>query len=465
MQQGAKRTSYSKTLLKYRKKLLRADFIAVLLSSFLAVNFRFGTEYQAISNSTFSILLVLLLPLYWLFALRFKSVWSFVNLEFRSNSLASVLRSGWWATVFLGFSAYLLHDAISRAWLLIATMLTLSFLVINRLIFHYFFRRSYKSKIDEKYILIADSDAAYIESEIPTRHHGENQYVSYIKITPPQEGEISDWIEKLKNTIREESIDGIIISKGSIRNPIVYTEISKLYYLGITAVLLNTNIASEVKLFRPISHAEWVRIEEPNIVNSGLATKRVFDLIFAAVSLFILSPLLLLISIAIKATSKGSIFYVDRRIGQNGELFSFPKFRTMYAGADKLRFDVIGEPNEDISNRYRNDPRITPLGRFLRRWSLDELPQFYCVLIGTMSVVGPRPILREELELVKGTNQFRFIAKPGLTGLWQVSGRKEVNWEDRMAMDSSYIQNWTFANDLLLIARTITAILFGRGSY
>jgi len=136
----------------------------------------------------------------------------------------------------------------------------------------------------------------------------------------------------------------------------------------------------------------------------------------------------------------------------------------MYVGADKMRSAVLGSTDEFISDRYKKDPRITRFGRFIRRWSIDELPQLWCVLIGTMSIVGPRPILIEEEEIVDSLNQARFIAKPGLTGLWQVSGRKEVLWETRMRQDILYIESWTFTYDLLLIFRTFGTIISGKGA-
>mgnify|MGYP000917991532 CR=1 FL=1 len=136
----------------------------------------------------------------------------------------------------------------------------------------------------------------------------------------------------------------------------------------------------------------------------------------------------------------------------------------MYVGADQERGSVLGRPDKNMFDRYKKDPRITPFGRFIRRWSLDELPQFWCVLIGTMSVVGPRPILKDELSQIPDAFQIRFLAKPGLTGLWQVTGRKEVPWEERMLRDVIYIDNWNLSLDLVLIAKTANAIVKGNGA-
>ena len=179
----------------------------------------------------------------------------------------------------------------------------------------------------------------------------------------------------------------------------------------------------------------------------------------------ILSPVYVLVAIAIKLESKGKIFYSQYRIGQNGKLFRFPKFRSMQPGADVMRLEIIGRPDSGMKDRYKKDPRITKVGRVIRRLSIDELPQLWCVLVGTMSLVGPRPILPEEAMQLGDFHFRRQIAKPGLTGIWQVSGRKDTTWEDRMAFDIKYVQEWSLALDLILLAKTIRAIISGKGAY
>ena len=136
----------------------------------------------------------------------------------------------------------------------------------------------------------------------------------------------------------------------------------------------------------------------------------------------------------------------------------------MRVGADQLRADVLGTPDTEILNRYRCDPRITRVGRVIRRLSVDEIPQLWSVLKGDMSIVGPRPVLVEEMNHIEHVDRRRHIAKPGLTGLWQVSGRKEVSWSDRMRMDLEYIENWSLAGDILLVVRTLGVVVTGRGA-
>jgi lipopolysaccharide/colanic/teichoic acid biosynthesis glycosyltransferase len=196
-----------------------------------------------------------------------------------------------------------------------------------------------------------------------------------------------------------------------------------------------------------------------------MAVKRLLDIILSVVALVLVLPLMLVIGLAILADSRGRVFYIGRRLGRNGEEFGCWKFRTMHVGADAVRMEVIGRPDDEISDRYREDPRITRVGRVLRRWSLDELPQLFNILGGTMALVGPRPILPEEWELLESDDLRRHEVKPGLTGLWQISGRKDVTWEDRMRMDVRYVETFSLSSDLRILLKTIKVVIVGRGAY
>ena len=193
--------------------------------------------------------------------------------------------------------------------------------------------------------------------------------------------------------------------------------------------------------------------------------RRSGDALIAGMLLFLLIPLFVLIAMAIKLTSRGPVFYSQMRVGRGGELFPFIKFRTMIPGADTLRADILGTPDEEMPERYRNDPRITAVGRVLRRWSVDELPQLLNVLRGEMSLVGPRPILPEELPLLDARHHERHHCRPGLTGLWQVSGRKETTWQERMDLDLAYVRQQSFATDVSIVRRTVRVVVRGEGAY
>jgi len=178
------------------------------------------------------------------------------------------------------------------------------------------------------------------------------------------------------------------------------------------------------------------------------------------------SPLLLLAAIAIKISSSGPIFYASERIGIDGRPFSMLKFRTMVQDADKQLVSLL-DANESDGPLFkiRNDPRVTPLGRVLRRFSIDELPQFINVLRQEMSIVGPRPPLRREVDAYDCEVLRRLLVKPGITGLWQVSGRSDLSWNESVRLDLSYVDNWSMVTDTVIIAKTLRAVLQRKGAY
>lgn len=194
--------------------------------------------------------------------------------------------------------------------------------------------------------------------------------------------------------------------------------------------------------------------------------KRIFDFTMSLFALIVLSPLIILIVILIKATSKGPAFFKQERIGLYEKPFKMYKFRSMIIDADE-KFEKIKNLNQtnEVMFKSKDDPRITLIGKFLRKYSLDELPQLINVLNGEMSIVGPRPPLAREVKMYKKWHYVKFLAKPGLTGLWQVSGRSRIkNFNLVIALDYKYIKNWNIFMDLKIILKTIPVVLFAKGA-
>jgi lipopolysaccharide/colanic/teichoic acid biosynthesis glycosyltransferase len=182
--------------------------------------------------------------------------------------------------------------------------------------------------------------------------------------------------------------------------------------------------------------------------------------------LLAIAPTLLGIALAVKATSPGPVFYLSERIGRGGKPFRMIKFRSMFVNADSNIAALIERNGANpVFFKMKDDPRITPIGRVIRKFSLDELPQFLNVLRGEMSVVGPRPQVQREVDSYDGNMRRRLLVKPGVTGLWQVSGRSDLSLEDSVRLDLSYVENWSMVLDLLLIAKTIGAVARGEGAY
>jgi len=196
------------------------------------------------------------------------------------------------------------------------------------------------------------------------------------------------------------------------------------------------------------------------------AAKRGFDFWGAFLLLLILSPVFLIVILAVKLSSKGSVFYCCNRVGRNGKLFKFIKFRSMYVDADR-RLAELKALNEKDGPIFKivNDPRITPVGRFLRKYSLDELPQIYHVLTGKMSLVGPRPPLPHEVAHYDPTAMLRLSVKPGLTCYWQIKGRSKLSFREWIELDNRYISEMCFWTDLKILFLTPISVLRGDGAY
>jgi exopolysaccharide biosynthesis polyprenyl glycosylphosphotransferase len=218
---------------------------------------------------------------------------------------------------------------------------------------------------------------------------------------------------------------------------------------------------------RPVAGLPLIYLEKPQYHGAKRFEKRLFDLMFSGTALLFALPLLIVIASAIKLTSKGAIFYRQERTGLNGRPFEMIKFRTMVAGADAMIDDLahLNESDGGVLFKIRDDPRVTPVGRILRKYSLDELPQFINVLRRDMSVVGPRPPLPSEVKTYSDYAKRRLLVRPGITGLWQISGRSDLSWDDSVRLDLFYVENWSMVSDLLITLKTAKAIFSHSGAY
>ena len=291
-------------------------------------------------------------------------------------------------------------------------------------------------------------------------------------VQPPraagESGTIDDWLDDVMTWISTHNVHAVAVAESTAVDPDLVRRLAWQLEGPRIDLLVSpalSDVAGPRVSARPAAGLPLLHLDEPSLTGPKRALKRAVDLAVAVPALILLSPVFLLIAVAIKLDSLGRVFYVSDRIGRSGETFRCVKFRSMIVGADSMRDDVIGDPDDGISDRYREDPRVTRVGHVLRRWSLDELPQLVNVVTGSMSLVGPRPMLPCELALLGDEEHRRHLTKPGLTGLWQISGRKEVSWEDRMRMDLHYIETWSIALDLVIIGKTAKAVISGQGAY
>lgn len=220
------------------------------------------------------------------------------------------------------------------------------------------------------------------------------------------------------------------------------------------------------------------RVDAPGLVENQNASvhasvssfiKRGMDIVLALVGLVFAAPIMLIVAILIKSSDRGTILFAQNRIGLQGETFKCYKFRTMVMDAsEQLRLLLERDPEArrewEATQKLKKDPRITALGRFLRKSSLDELPQLINILRGEMSIVGPRPIVQSEIEKYGPFYPSYAAVRPGLTGLWQVNGRSDTEYDQRVQLDRAYAENWSVTSDMAIVAKTIPALLFSRGA-
>jgi exopolysaccharide biosynthesis polyprenyl glycosylphosphotransferase len=216
----------------------------------------------------------------------------------------------------------------------------------------------------------------------------------------------------------------------------------------------------------PAPGMSLLHVDTPRFEGPKFSVKQVMDWGLAALLTVLAAPILLTIALTVAMTSRGPVFYLSHRVGRGGRLFPMVKFRTMYVGADRDVMALAAANDADGPLfKMRDDPRITRVGGFLRRYSLDELPQLFNVLRGHMSLVGPRPPLPHEVAAYEERMKRRLLVKPGMTGLWQVTGRSDLSWEESVRLDVYYAENWTPFLDLLILAQTARAVISGRGAY
>nr|WP_172979800.1 sugar transferase [Agromyces agglutinans] len=227
-----------------------------------------------------------------------------------------------------------------------------------------------------------------------------------------------------------------------------------------------TDVAGPRIHFRPVEGLPLLHVEIPVFDGVRHVAKRAFDVVFAGLALLLVAPVMLVVAMVIRLDDGGPIFFRQTRCGRDGQTFEMLKFRSMCLDAEE-RLSELRDRNEGngLLFKVRDDPRVTRIGRILRAHSLDELPQFWNILIGEMSVVGPRPPLVAEADAYDGVVSRRLMIKPGLTGLWQISGRSDLDWEESVRLDLYYVENWSLTGDLMIIWRTVRSVLKRDGAY
>jgi exopolysaccharide biosynthesis polyprenyl glycosylphosphotransferase len=468
----ATRSRRGDVLAAYRLRCVLTDAVAVLLSAGLAMLVRFHSlSLQGASNysRTTYIGASLLLVVVWLVILAFRGAYDTRFLGVGSEELKRVASGTLFAFGSIASASYLLKASLSRGFVAIAIPVGLLLLMAGRRhTRHWLGRRRVAGEFLHRTVVVGTSEQRTALVATLDREP-EAGFAAAAVLDPPYPDEpVARWLERLDILLHAERIDAVTVAHSSTLVP----ETLRRLAWHLEGPRIDLMVAPAFRsafgprfVPRPAPQLPLLHLDEPRLSGPQRFVKGGADRALAAVLLVTLSPLLALIALAIRLTSRGPAFFVQERIGRRGATFRFVKFRTMIDGAHLSRAEVLGAPDPDMPDRYRGDPRITPVGRFLRRWSLDELPQLLNVLTGSMSVVGPRPMLLEEAHLLDDVDQRRHLTKPGLTGLWQISGRKETSWQERMQLDLDYVERWSPALDLVILVRTVRVVLSGAGAF
>jgi exopolysaccharide biosynthesis polyprenyl glycosylphosphotransferase len=276
-------------------------------------------------------------------------------------------------------------------------------------------------------------------------------------------------LSAVPDVIRETRATTVAVTSRGVFTPAALRRLSwQLEGSGVNMLVAPalTDITGPRIHIRPVAGLPLLHVEEPQLSGGRRLLKAAFDRVSALAALLVLAPALALIAVLVKVTSPGPVLYRQTRCGRDGRPFSIYKFRSMHVNADRMLAALSGRnEGQGVLFKVRDDPRVTPLGRYLCRHSLDELPQLVNVLRGEMSLVGPRPPLPSEVQQYATDVRRRLLVKPGLTGLWQVSGRSDLSWEESVRLDLEYVENWSLALDFMILWKTVGAVLRADGAY
>jgi len=388
--------------------------------------------------------------------------------EFRRVFLA--LTIGMMALVTFGFWA---HSTLSRSWILVTWLLALAATIGGRRLWHAQIRRerALGRLTFRTLVLGANREATNLAAAMRSPESG-FEPIGFVRTSEEAETDLGlpvlGHIGQLRELIQRFRADCVFVASSAVSSEemkqvarIVRLEGLEVRVSASLPVVLSSRLSAQ-----PVGGVMSLALRPARLTRPQRVLKRTFDLVIAGAGLILTAPIWLVAAVAIKLDSPGPVLYRQRRVGEGGRPFVMLKFRSMYVDAEQRLAELrpLSEADGPLF-KLRNDPRVTRVGRVLRRWSLDELPQLWNVIRGDMSLVGPRPPLPEEVAAYEEWHFARLEAPPGVTGLWQVSGRSELSFEDYVRRDLFYIENWSLAYDLFIVLKTIPMVLSRRGAY
>lgn len=472
----------------YVKWVALTDFIVIVISVFSAQLLRIqvfgggtGFGFQRWEGGGFSYsVLSAILVLIWMAALQATGTRDHRVIGADFTEYKRIVDSTVWTFGVFAISDVMFKIDASRGYLFIAFPLGLALLLVSRLLWRKWVRAQRRNgHFQFRAIIVGDyAKSAHVARQIARDPNANYRIVGAVT---EQVGDDDDLclgtvrtttkyaLQTIEELLDDSRADTLILTSSDTIGP------NKLRRLGwaleergvelVVAPAL-TDIAGPRIHARPVAGLPLIHIEYPEFSGRKYLLKRAFDIVMSGLLIVLLSPLLIGVAIAVKLTSPGPVLFSHTRIGQDGVPFKMLKFRSMVANADAQLAALLKEQGtaDQPLFKVKNDPRITPIGKFLRKYSIDELPQLFNAFFGSMSLVGPRPQVEAEVALYDNAAERRLLVKPGLTGLWQVSGRSNLSWEDALRLDLYYVENWSMIGDIIILFRTVRAVFESDGA-
>ncbi len=463
--------------------LLAADSFAILAAALLATFLRFGSLIQYVafegveSEVQFLEVGLLLVPL-WVLMLWSEGLYDMERLSWGTGEIRRVIRALSVGLVALLLLTYVLKlEGLSRAWTLLVWSSAVVLVVSGRLLIRWWIESRRRKGSMRKATLIVGSNAEAADILRTLRGSLAHGLVPIGCLASSQAEKLAlDWCaddvpclgdaRELRSVIDEHAVDTVIIASSAFDHDVLARMIGELRGIDVDIHISSGlfEVLTSRVLVREIGGMPLITVKRIALTPLNLLTKRVFDIVVALLVILFGLPIWIAIVVAIKITSKGPVFYCQDRVGRRGRYFAMYKFRSMVVDAEDRLTELRNEASGPIFKMH-DDPRVTSVGRWMRKFSIDEFPQLINVLKGEMSLVGPRPPLPREVAEYTMHDWRRLEVVPGMTGLWQVSGRSRLTFDEMVRLDLFYIENWSVGLDISLMIRTIPAVLLARGAY
>jgi exopolysaccharide biosynthesis polyprenyl glycosylphosphotransferase len=461
---------------QYRIALITLDLCAIIVATVLGYELRFGPSDMARGSMNY-LLIGLGIACLWMVALQYCGGYEIRHLATGPEEAKRVLRATVITLGLLAAVCYATKTPVARGYVIGVIPFGAALLLTGRTAMRRFVRsRRALGRWTHRIIAVGTSESVRHLLAVTERARGAGLRIVGACVEATAVGdEVAPGVPVLGGVLeaaeQADRVDADVVAvTGSGLGPTGVRELGwQLEGTGRGLVMAPalTEIAGTRVRVSPVEGLPLVWLEQPQLGRLPRIVKRFVDLIGALALLLLVSPVLVVTAIAIKMTSRGPVFFRQRRLGVNGSEFTILKFRSMYEGAEAKRADLLELNEQDgggVLFKIRQDPRITPVGKWIRKFSVDELPQLLHVVAGTMSLVGPRPLASADSSYT-GAARRRLLVRPGVTGLWQISGRSELSWDDAVRLDLYYVENWSLGLDLSILVRTVFAVLRRKGAY